>query len=289
LGWQSAEWSRDGRRLFASAELACLNQPPRKVSGLAMMTEGTTWLDAQVIDVAGRESIRVRRYRRTSEGTVSADASFTSATPAFTIDDVKEASGKVSPRALEAALVEANIRFDLNSRTLVALDDAGVPDDVIDLLVALSFPSRFVVERASRGSSGFAGVDETAVNPYYWPYDYDYWPYYYAPFGYSYWGRFDPLYFPAAGFVVVAPAPPDPGQADVGGRAVNGVGYTRVRPRETVPAQTASGGAQKTGGRGGQASGGDAGSRSGSSGGVSSQGYSGSGGGGSGRTAQPRH
>ena len=42
----------------------------------------------------------------------------------------------------------------------MAIDKAGVPDNVIDLMVALSYPKKFVVERAAAASiddSGYVG------------------------------------------------------------------------------------------------------------------------------------
>ena len=63
-GWQRAAWSIAGDRVFARAEIACGEQPVRRVSGLTMLAAGGTWLDIQVADIEGDESVRVRRYRR---------------------------------------------------------------------------------------------------------------------------------------------------------------------------------------------------------------------------------
>ena len=117
-----------------------------------MIARNGIWVDVQVVEIAGRESIRVRRYRRAPDQRAAPIAPRPGAP--LTLDEVKEASGKVSPRAVEAALIATNARFDLNSRRLIDLDDAGVPDTVIDVMVALSYPERFVVERASAGGTG---------------------------------------------------------------------------------------------------------------------------------------
>ena len=53
----------------------------------------------------------------------------------------------LSSLAVEAAIVESASRFKLNSRALLQLADAGVSPNVIDLMVAQSFPSHFRVER----------------------------------------------------------------------------------------------------------------------------------------------
>jgi len=297
-GWQRAEWSRAGQRLFAQAELTCADRTLRTVSGLSTMAPGGVWVDVQVVEMAGRETIRIRRYQRAPDQTrAGADVSleaFARATSiaarmgstTFTIDDVKEAFAKVTPSALEAALIETNARFPLNSRRLIELDDAGVPDRVIDLMVALSFPKRFVVERPTAPQSGYSGRFggfPLGVGPWLWASDpYYLWPYYYAPFAYSYWGRYDSSYW-APGYVVTDSRDGGAIQPSGHGRVVDGRGYTQVRPRETGNTTFYGGGSD-----GSSVSGSGSSSSSGSSGGVSSQGYSSGGGGDSGRTAQPR-
>ena len=143
-GTQRAEWSRDGRTLFAKADLTCADQKSRRISGLALIAADGTWLDVQSSWVDARESLRVRRYRRIPDSVASL---FVSAGRTFTLEAVKEASTKVSPQALEAALAETNARFDLNSRNVISLADAGVPARIIDVMIALSYPQRFVLEK----------------------------------------------------------------------------------------------------------------------------------------------
>ena len=297
-GWQNASWSRTGERLFSRAELTCAGEAGRKVSGYSTIAGGA-WVDIQAINIEGREHVRVRRYRRAAGSTGQraapvlpgdVTAPLRGAT-ALTIDDVKEAAGQLSPRALEAALMETQAKFDLSRRALIALDDADVPDSVIDVMVALSYPERFVVERASAQSPLGLGSVGTVVPGSWYGGLYDtfwgspYMPYYYAPFGYAYWAGYGVPYYAGTGFVTVEPA----ASADSGGgaRLVNGAGYTQIRPREAEPVE----GGIATGGRGGtrstsgDSSGGGGGGSSGASpGGYSSGGSSGD----SGRTAEPR-
>jgi hypothetical protein len=302
-GTQRAEWSRGGMRLFSSAELVCGDRQPRTISGLDLIAGSGIWVDVQVVGVSGRETVRVRRYRRAADqgsGTVA----FQFGAP-LTLDDVKEASAKVSPRAVEAALVATSARFDLNSRRLIDLADARVPGTVIDLMIALSYPERFVVERTGAGGGGagsffdpYGSLFSAAYpySPYFYGSLFDYYDpygaYYYTPFLYSYSGRgVIDYYLPGVGGVIAgggAVSTP----ADNGGRVVNGVGYVRVRPREAAVDNATD--RQRQGGN--AASGSDAGSSGSfsgssadSSGGVSSGGYSGgSSSSDTGRTAQPR-
>ena len=285
-GWQRGVWSTLGARLFADAEISCGDQAPRKVSGLSMMMLGPLWIDVQMIESEGTNNLRVRRYHRAANQKHAGLLPPAPRTPAvplssrLSIEDVKEAVTKVAPEALQAAIFELKKGFDLTGERLIELDRAGVPDQIIDLMVAQSFPSKFVVERntSGGGSWGVSGFDSM------WPYYSDpfFYTSYFAPFGYRYWGSYDPYYFQGPGFVIVNPQPVQP---DSNGRVVDGRGYTRVRPN--VPTPTSGSGS--TGAS--EGSGGSSGS-SGSGGSVSGSGYSsggsGGGGGGGARTAVSR-
>lgn len=288
-GTQRTEWSANGRRLFASAAITCADRAPRKVDGLALLTAEPTWVDIQVIDIGGRKTARVRRYARVEDDRADAAATPVSAWRplpladggALTVADVIEASAKVSAEAVQAALVELDATFDLDSRHLIQLDDAAVPGRVIDLMVALSYPQRFVVDRPrSSGPSG--GVSAGQLWP--WLQDTVFWSSYYTPFGYSYWGLHDPYGYPGSGFVVIGSIAPGEAGDGVRGRVVKDLGYTQVRPRPVEPrfVPGAAGGSGAT-----SSTSGSSGSSAGTSG-VSGQGYSGGTSGGGTRTAQPR-
>jgi hypothetical protein len=289
-GSQRARWSENGRRLFAHADLSCADGTTRTISGLTMMAPGPAWVDIQVVNTAGQESIRVRRYRRSPDQTyassrltgdqlAAAAAAAAREARSFSLDEVKEASMKVSPSAVEAALIETDAQFPLNAKRLQELDAAGVPDRVLDLMIALSFPDKFVVERRVSTSSSMPGSGG-AIGGFGWmDATYDLFPYYYAPFGYGTWGRYDTYYYGAPVYAVdVVSSEPRPSGE---GRVVDGLGYTRVRSRDPQPVNGA-GMVVADGTSGSSSSGGSSGN-----GGVSSQGYSG-GGGDSGRTAVPR-
>lgn len=293
-GWQRAEWSSNGRRLFAHAELACAEGVTRTISGLGMIGADRIWTDIQVVQERGGESIRVRQYRRAPDQTRAGGAMSSAellraaamtarqAAP-LTTDEVKEAVQKLPASAVEAALMETNTGFPLNSKRLVELADAGVPGRVIDLMIALSFPNRFIVERRSAAGTGLGtyplGIGSGFGYGYGSLYD---WPYYYAPFGYSLFNRYDTYYYGARGYAVVDLTPLGP-QPSGQGRVIDGQGYTRVRSREPV-------GVAADGGSGGIGTHGSSGGSSSGGGSVSGQGYSGggSGGGDGGRTAVAR-
>jgi hypothetical protein len=308
-GTQRAEWSTDGRKLYSGADLACSNDKGnRRVSGMSILGLNGTWTDIQAVDVSGQQTVRVRSYRRVSEVT-KIGSGLTHASP-LTLDDVKEASTKVSARTLEAALVETGSSFDLTGKDLLSLQDAKVPGSVTDLIVALSYPDRFIVERRARDDTTptttlvddpfFVGYafgypmwgDFGFYSPLYGPYS----PYFYSPF-YGYLPWYYPRYYGNTYYILYGENTGSGGGGGGGGgggqvrpsgagRAVDGLGYTRVRPREAEPTPSGS-----QSGSMASSSGGSSSSSGGGGGSVSSSGFSSGGGGGGGdggRTAQPR-
>jgi uncharacterized membrane protein YgcG len=270
-GTQRSEWSRDGLMLFTRATLTCSDGGEiRRVSGLSRVGPGS-WVDIQAVDVDGQETIRVRRYRRVS------DSATTRRARPLTIDEVKEASKKVSSGVLEATLVETYSSFWLSGELLRSLQQDGVPPNVTDLMIALSYPDRFDVgRRPSDAPVATTTVEDDHAGAG--------WVASPAPW----YGGF---YYGSSVVVIDNDGPRGTGAA----RAVDGRGYTRVRSRNDgprpQPTTNAFAGSPSSSGSSSSSSGSSSGSSSSSSGGstVSSQGHSsGSSSGGSGRTAQPR-
>lgn len=317
-GTQRAEWSTLGPRVFSHAEIACGDAPRRTVHGWSAMMAGPLWFDVQMIEGDGRTSLRVRRYRRAADQTTAPSMSTAreiAAAPLasqLTIAEIAEAAAKTPVPVLQAAVLELGKGgYPLKSQELIALDTAGVPDSVIDLMIAMSYPQRFSIDRASGGGGGgfdaFGFGDElwpfmaaypyAGMSPFYWgPYGDPmfntlYGPYYsayYVPFGFRSWGYFDPRYFNGyggGGFVVIDPGGGEP-QRTGDGRVVDGRGYTRIRRNE--PDATPRVNRGNGDGSGWSTASSGANSGSGSSG-VSSGGYSSGGSSGSGdRVAVPR-
>jgi hypothetical protein len=186
-----------------------------------------------------------------------------------------------------------------------------VPSSVIDLIVALSYPDRFVIERNAPIDRAQAVIIDDPFNLG-WAFGYPVWsdvggfysplygsysPYYYSPFAYPYLQGYDPRFGGGFGYTEIGGgggfAVSD--RPSGTGRVVNGQGYTRVRSREAELASgssTSSGSSSSSSSSSGSSSGSSSSSSGGSSGGgsVSTSGFSsgGSGGGDGGRTAEPR-
>ena len=272
-GWQQLDWSKDASVLFTRSELTCEEGRTRSITGVSMLTGSSTWVELQSIGTGDGRAVLIRRFRAASEEVSrlripslteeqfrdAVEARFRIASTPMSLEDVIEASARVAPEVVEASILERGGRFPIDSENLVRLADSSVPPSVIDLMVALSFPDEFAVERASGGGAGGMGWGYAGYDPFY---DSAFaYPYYFAPFGYYYWyAPWGPIYG----------VPPVGSPGATVGRAVEGRGYTRVTRVE--PAD----GGRRARPRG--ESGGSNSSGSSSSGGsVSREGYSRSG------------
>jgi len=304
VGWEQSEWSFDGHRLFTHAELQCGDEPARTVTGVSLLSSASIWVDIQVVEVGTRQLVEVRRYSPTSaarqdtwlgSGALGVDATDIrqarrEAAEAIDLRDIEEASQRTTTRVVETLLVETEPRLPLDSEALIALDDAGINGGVIDLLVGLSYPDHFVVERRDRGGSWASGA-HSGFGGYHDPMWYgSYYPYYVTPLGYYSWRRgYNPYLFGGAATTpfIVVPGVNDNDSAEGTGRMVHERGYTRVSPRTTGGRTAVPRGASAS--PGGYSSGGGTTSRTGSSGTSSSGGGASRGGSSSGgRKAVPR-
>lgn len=317
-GWQSASFSADGRRAFLHSELTCAGGAKRSASAIMAIASPTEWLDAQSIGMDGERMPRVMRYRLAPESSAPEGFALTArrvvaagdarllASAELSIADVREAVPRVDPEALVAFLIEREQMFDIDAASVAQLADAGVPNEVIDVLVAVSFPNRFVIDREARrmalrpqergetrrGRRGYGG-------PFGWGgWGWDSWDYCYgalwysslscSPYSYGYGRRgwYDPYGIP----IIIVRGDEPTGQP---GRAVRGRGYTRGgRPAGSEDTRTA----QPRGGSNTQGSsspsvrsgGGSSSSGSASPGGYRGGGSSGGSSGGDRGTARPR-
>ncbi|HSJ32883.1 MAG TPA: hypothetical protein VK933_15690 [Longimicrobiales bacterium] len=258
-GSESAFFSADGRRIFTRAELACSGLGRLSTGVLAMVSE-TEWVDAQALTVNGQHAARTIRYRAADPteipSWISAElprdqqlaqetARLDAASP-LEIDAVIEASRHVAAPVVEALLAERQHGFGLNAARLTRLQEAGVPASTIDVMVALSYPTRFAVapQRGMRSDNAeypeqnaARSYMEDCYDPFFtssrygcynsrYGYGYSrgrgiygYSPYGYDPYGWNYGTR----------PVVVIVQPGDGEVADPqGGAVVKGRGYTRT-------------------------------------------------------------
>lgn len=278
-GTESASFSADGRRVYTRAEMNC-DGVHRTSTGILAMLTGAEWLDAQAVSVGEQHATRTIRYRAVEvpavmaaalpERAMAVEAARLHAAAPLELEHVTEASRQLAAPVVEALLAARGHGYDLNARRLVQLRDQDVPGSTIDVMVALSYPEKFVVRERS-AVNDVAGVDGRVTSDAfgsrcrdaYWRssmrfsgdcydrygYGYDYGRYGYdrygssrygySPWGYDNygWGR-DPV------VVVVVPADDN----DNNGEVVKGRGYTRSAPsngsatsRASRPSESAAG------------------------------------------------
>jgi hypothetical protein len=239
-GTRTAEFSTDGHRIFTVNEESCDGEESRSSTGLIAMVAPDEWIDVQAAQEDGKGLGWARRYRPAS-AQAAADAGFgdlggragpaqrarLTAAAKVDVDDVIEALKRVDPEGVRTWIAELRDPFVLDRRQLLRLADANVPPNVIDVMVAVSYPDRFALGRdgdiepivdgpvPGRGRrGGYYGPRRGFFGPLY--------PYYGGYGGYGY-GGYDPYYGP--GVVIVQPRrDPEPNA-----KVVNGRGYTRGR------------------------------------------------------------
>jgi hypothetical protein len=308
-GTERVEFSEDGARAFTHSEFQCAGEV-RSGSGVMAFLNASQWIDVRSLSVAGDPVAWAQSYEAAAPGALAAQgvvedpaaansnlvrAARIRAARDIEIADVEEAAHRVEARAVEVWVAARETEFELTGSEIVRLADAGLPESVIDVMVAVSYPDRFRVSpegdlseaesvaMADAYGPGYRrmGYGSYLFNPFRDPTGFRYSPLYsrFGAYGYDgfggpyggYWG-----YVPAT--VIVQPSPQTP-TPQPRSRMVPGQGYTR---------DTSSSGS--SGGSGSQPSsssgsgGGGGGSSSGSGGSSSSSGGSSS----SGRTAQPR-
>ncbi len=264
-GWQSADFSSDGRRAFLRSDLTCEGGARRTASAVMSITDSGEWLDAQSLGSGKQRLPRVMHYRLAPES-AAREAGFTlpadravAASDArlmaggdLTLADVKEAASHVDSETLQAFLIERNQPFDVNAARLDDLSQAGVSSDVINVLVALSYPEHFHIDRDAMHNAvqpvepqqRDRRADRYGYDAFGWGYGrsgygcYDAWysgwsPYcgYGNGYGYGYGGGFglgyyNPYWYGYAGSPIIIVGNNGDNSAP-SGRAVNGRGYTR--------------------------------------------------------------
>ena len=239
-GTEQAELSPDRRRLYLRADLVCEGGVSRTSTGVISFPSPGQWLDVEAVEVGGQSVAWTQWYREASNEEVrkagmegilegremAVRSARVAASRPLTAAQVAEAAGRLDAEAVRALVAQRREPFDLDAETLLALDEAGVPGDVIDVMVAVTYPETFVLggeEAQARPSDRVAR--RVYMDPYYSPYDPYYYGYRYGRGLYSpweFWGGY-PGYRGGYGPTVVVVEPRSSGH----GRVVSGRGYDR--------------------------------------------------------------
>ncbi len=274
-GWESAEFSEDGRRLFTRSQFVCGEDIRRASTGLMSLVAPTQWVDVRSVEVQGEQVAWVQEYslvgpERIAEAGIedmtqglglAVRSARLSASRAIELDDVREAAQKIDAKAVEAWVAARGERFELDADVLIELADAGLDESIIDVVVAVTYPETFRINandgvqrdrtmRGNRGVDGYAnrGRYGFGARSYFWdPFYYGYSPY--GSYGYNaysglyggyggYGGYGYGGYYPTTVIVDRVPS-----ESSLLRRVVNGRGYTQGGSSGSVGQRSTGGGA----------------------------------------------
>lgn len=255
-----------GARVYLRTDLQCGDQHRLVNSVMAMSGDGE-WLDVRGVAFGSNVGVRASRYREAPSSArlpasiaAALKGSPRGAYPArlaasgpVQLADVVEASRHLEIGVVQTWLAEREQGFALDARQLVTLESAGVAPSVIDVMVALSYPDVFALDRTrlgdpppnTRGEMRGDGYDDGGYydGGYGWGYD---------PYGYGYGRGYNRGYGWYSGRrpIVVVQRPAND-NTNEHGQVVKGRGY--VAPR----GNSGSSGSGGSSGSAGRASSGD--------------------------------
>jgi hypothetical protein len=159
-GWESGRWSDDGLRLYLNSEYRCGNGSVRTGKELFTISPAGDWVDSISVTVNENTGVRTTRRRAVPPpdailrefagmNTLRPLSRTDTINPPIGFAEIVEASRLLDGPVVEAWLSVVQPRMKVNSRGLINLTRAGVPEGVLDLLVALAYPKRFSVEPAA--------------------------------------------------------------------------------------------------------------------------------------------
>ncbi len=253
-----------GTRAYLRTTMTCGAQG-RLINSVMAFTATGEWLDVRGVAFGSNVGVRASRYRETpATAQLPAEvvaalrgqprgmhAARIAATGALRPSDIVEASRYLEIGVLQTWLAERGQGFGLDARQLVALQESGVAPSVIDVMVALSYPEVFALDRTRLGDAPPDTRGEVRGGEVFGGGMYDDYGYGYDPYGYGY-GR-GMGWYSGRQPVVVVQRPAD-AEAEDHGRVEKGRGYVSGRDdgsRAGTERSSGSGRAGSSGGSGG--------------------------------------
>ena len=161
-GWETAQFSADAKRIYVRSEHQCTGNRTRTSTGIMSISPNGEWLDVQGVKVDTHSGVRVVHYGRVpAPASLSADmkaalegrqlattTAVIAASDSVRIADVIDATRNVDPLVVQTWLAQRGQGFHMDAKRLTQLADAKVPSNVIDVMVALSYPQAFAINLA---------------------------------------------------------------------------------------------------------------------------------------------
>lgn len=315
-GWRSARWIPEAGMILETSDVTCKDTGALTTSTLKLIVATDQMAEILSIKVAGQQPrVAVRRLTFDHDLPSAPDlppawvgtSARTALSANWNLDKIIRLSKEMDTQILEAAMIEKKVKPALDSKSLKQMQNAQIPKELIDLTVALAYPTQFHIEKngqvelrpwlASSSSTPSASTAYAPMGTYYPGSFYNC----YSPmglFGYSgfvtlapvsCWSYYSPLWWDYPIYWAPRPNPNPP--VNTGTPVANPGGYAFVQPIErharprdySVPTPGRTSG----GGSGSWNQGSYGASSAGSSAGSSSGGASGGGGGYSAPSASP--
>ncbi|TVP77474.1 MAG: hypothetical protein EA352_03540 [Gemmatimonadales bacterium] len=161
-GTRQASWSADDRRVFIQSDLRCSEQASRTTDGVFVLADdGREWIEIHNVRSGDREPVLAVRHFVEARAVTLARHDVTppggdrllairttrsALSGPVPVDALVEAHQVVGSEVVAAMVAEIGEPYDLDARTLRSARDAGLSDPVLDVMVAVSNPHRFVIQ-----------------------------------------------------------------------------------------------------------------------------------------------
>jgi hypothetical protein len=213
-GWQSSTWMPETGVIIGSSEVNCKDSGSLRTSSLKIMLASDQMVDILGIRIGDQTRVATRRLKfdhelpsaGQSRPDIAGIAARTAASTPWGLTEILHLSGAIDNQVFQAALLEKNVRINIDAKSLKQMKSAKLPKESIDLLVALAFPEEFriqtngkvMLEPLSRSTSSSSGASYLPA-PSYYPNTYGYWGnnwiYYGNPLWWDSYLIFPPRYY----------------------------------------------------------------------------------------------
>lgn len=203
-GSERSVFSQDGSRVYVTGEYSCADGATQLGRGVIAMVSPDEWVDIRSLTQDGETVVMAQVYRAASAEDIAEAGRVELASPRTELsrrlasaapdtDDVVDVYRAMGAEGTQAWLMSMGQRLDLDADALIALADAGVEPEVIDMAIAVSYPDDF--QLADQANSAVASVERApreaaASRRWYSPYGrryrmtYGFWGPMYSPLGY---------------------------------------------------------------------------------------------------------
>lgn len=171
-GTQRSYFSADGHRLYVNGTYVCDDGAVQQGRGVLSMISDDEWVDIRSLSQGDETVVMAQRYVQATPAAIRAAGQVELTSPrtalarrlaasAPDVETLQEIHSEVGPKGTMAWLMETQQALDLDADALVALADAGIEPEVIDMAIAVSYPDDFSL-MPGRGTE-VAQMEKTAA------------------------------------------------------------------------------------------------------------------------------